>query len=278
MVSTIQIKPAIPLQPFVSCYALRSFNTDDRGILKPMFAVHESYMTFFLRGGSCEVTDIHGRSNSRISHALVNLFTESQGGTLYTGNYVLFSVQFKCNGISSIFGIPQKMLVNHIISLADILPGESNLLAEQLAEDIRIEKIAAVMNAYLLKKLFAHKQKTYTDNICAASDVILKNHGTVNIDKLAYYANMSARNFERRFIDEVGMPPKLYARITRFFAAIEDKALHPYKSWRDIVYEYNFYDQTHFIKEVKTFSFRTPEELFTITPPVAENYVSRVEY
>lgn len=278
MVTTIQIKPAIPLQPFVSCYALRSFDTDDRGILKPMYAVHESYMTFFLRGEYCHLTDIEGTRNSQISHAMVNLFTESQGGTFYKGNFVLFSVQFRCNGVSAIFGIPQKMLVNHIMSMADLLPGESNLLAEQLAEDIRIDKVAAVMNAYLLKKLLGHKLKTHTDNICAASEVILKNRGTVNIDRLAYYANMSARNFERRFIDEVGMPPKLYARITRFFTAIEDKALNPHKSWRDIVYEYNFYDQTHFINEVKTFSFKTPEELFTDTPPVPEHFVSRVEY
>ena len=278
MVSTIQIKPAIPLQPFVSCYALRCFDSSAQGLLKPMFAVHESYMTFFLQGESCELTDIRGTRNSRISHSLVNLFTESQGGTYYKGNFSLFSVQFRCNGISAIFGIPQKMLVNHIISMADILPTESNLLAEQLAEDIRIEKLAAVMNAYLLKKLLARKLKTHTDHICAASDVILKNRGTVNIDKLAYYANMSARNFERCFIDEVGMPPKLYARITRFFTAIEDKALHPHKSWKDIVYEYNFYDQTHFINEVKTFSFKTPEELFTVTPPVPEHFVSKVEY
>lgn len=278
MVSTIQIKPAVPLQPFVSCYALRSFDTDDAGILKPMFAVHESYMTFFLRGKSCVLTDIHGTKTSRISHALVNLLTESQGGTYYKGSFVLFSIQFRCNGISSIFGIPQKMLVNHIIRLEDILPGESNLLAEQLAADIRIDKIAAVMNKYLLRKLLSQKKKTHTDSICAASEVILKNRGTVNIDKLAYSVNMSERNFERRFIDEVGMTPKLYARITRFFIAVEDKALNPDKSWKDIVYDYNFYDQTHFIKEVKAFSFKTPEELFTITPPVAEHYVSKVEY
>ena len=278
MVSTVQVKPAIPLQPFVSCYALRSFNTDDRGLLKPMFAVHESYITFFLQGESCELTDIDGTRNSRVSHTLVNLLTESKGGTYYKGNFVLFSAQFRSNGISSIFGIPQKMLVNHICSLADILPGESNLLAEQLAEDIRIEKVAAIMNEYLLKKLLGRKLKTHTQSICAASELILKNRGTANIDKLANYANMSARNFERSFIDEVGMPPKLYARITRFFTAIEDKALNPYKSWRDIVYEYNFYDQTHLIKEVKTFSFKTPEELFTVTPPVAEHYISRVEY
>jgi AraC-like DNA-binding protein len=277
MVSTIQIKPAFPLQPFVSCYALRSFTTDDRGILKPMFAVHESYMTFFLQGGFCDLIDIQGRPNSRISHAIVNLLTESQGGTYYKGSFVLFSVQFKCNGIPAIFGIPQKMLVNHIISIADILP-DLNMLAEQLSEDIRIERIAAIMNAYLLRKLAGQRQKKHTVNICAASEVILKSRGMVNIDKLAYCANMSPRNFERRFSDEVGMAPKLYTRIARFFTAIEDKALHPYKSWTDIVYEYNFYDQAHFIKEVKNFSFKTPEELFMFTPPVAENYVSKVEY
>lgn len=277
MVSTIQIKPAIPLQPFVSCYTLRSFTTDNSGILKPMFAAHESYMTFFLKGGYCELTDIYGSPISRISHAMVNLLTESQGYTYYKGSFLLFSVQFRVNGISAIFGIPQKLLVNHILSMEDIFP-ESNMLSEQMAEDIRIERITAIMDEYLLRKLLGQKLKNKTVSICAASDVILKNRGTVNIDKLAYVVNMSTRNFERCFKEEVGINPKLYARITRFFKAIEDKALNPHKSWSDIVYEFNFYDQTHFIKEVKTFSLKTPEELFKNMAHVYEEYFSKVEY
>ncbi len=76
----------------------------------------------------------------------------------------------------------------------------------------------------------------------------------VSLDALALNANMSFRNFERRFTDEVGTPPKLYARITRFYNALENKMLHPNKRWLDIANENGYYDQAHFIKEVKAFS------------------------
>lgn len=266
------------MQPFVSCYSLRSFNSGPAGLFKPMFAVHESYMTFFVKGNGCEWKSISGIKDTKLSHTLVNVCTASQGGTYYTGDFVILSVQFKGNGISSIFDIPQRVLVNSILSLDDILGNESNLLAEQLASQPDMKGMSDVMNWYLLKKLFRHKLKPNTDAVCAASDIILKNNGIVSIDYLARHVNMSFRNFERRFNEEVGMSPKLYARITRFFTALEDKALHPHKSWMDITYEYKYSDQAHFIREVKTFSFRTPDELFKVAPPVPETYITKVEY
>jgi AraC-like DNA-binding protein len=278
MVITTQIKPAALLQPFVTCYALRTFDSGAEGILKPMFAVHESYMTLFLKGDSCKLCDIDGVPHSRISHSLVSLFTQSQGGTFYQGDFIIFSVQFKCNGISAIFGIPQRVLVNSILSLDDVLGPDAILLAEQLADQPDLDHMGNVMNDYLVARLLRQRINANTSTISAASGLILKNYGMISIDVLARYVNMSFRNFERRFTEEVGMPPKLYARITRFFTAIEDKAQHPYKTWTDITYQYNYFDQAHFIKEVKAFSFRTPEALFRTTPPVAEHYVSKVEY
>lgn len=100
----------------------------------------------------------------------------------------------------------------------------------------------------------------------------------MSVDKLALHANMSFRNFERRFVNEVGIPPKLYASITRFYNAIEHKMLHPEKSWTDITYEFGYFDQAHFIKEVKTFSSKTPDELFRYTPPVKENFLEKVQH
>jgi len=96
------------------------------------------------------------------------------------------------------------------------------------------------------------------------------------MDKLASVANMSFRNFERRFSEEVGIYPKLYARITRFFNAVENKMMNPAKKWTDIVYEGGFFDQAHFIKEVKTFSSKTPVELFALSPPPKEDVTEEV--
>ena len=83
MVSTIQIKPAPLLQPYISCYALRTFNTGESTILKPMHAVHEYYMTFFLKERFCGFMDNSGKWQSKKSNSLCTLFTQNQGFTSY---------------------------------------------------------------------------------------------------------------------------------------------------------------------------------------------------
>ena len=279
MVTTIQIKPALILQPFISCYSLRQFDTEQMAMPRPMHAVHEYYMTFFLKEKFCEVRDDSGKFQGRASNSLCTLLTESQGCTYYKGNYAIFCVQFKSNGIFAIFGIPQKILINSILPLGDILGDENNkLLTEQFQSSDDIFEMATHINKYLIKKLLTQKHKIYTGAIANIADVVLNHKGVVSVDALALYGCMSLRNFERRFIDEVGIPPKLYARITRFYNALENKMLHPHKNWTDIVYENGYYDQAHFIKEVKLFSSKSPDELFKYTPPPTENFTEKVDF
>ena len=278
MVSTTEIKPAPILRPFISCYALREFNTGELVMPKPMHAVHEYYMTFFLKDKFCDLRDDSGTLQQRLSSTLITFFTESHGCTYFKGNYTLFHVQIKSNGLFAIFGIPQKILMDDILPIDDILGNDSKLVKEQLESSKDINEMGTYMNTYFIKKLLQQKHTYYTITIASISDIILQNKGVVCLDKLAHYANMSFRNFERRFIDEVGIPPKLYSRITRFYNAVENKMLHPEKSWTDITYESGYFDQAHFIKEVKTFSSKTPEELFKFTPPVVENFILKVEH
>ncbi len=278
MVSTTQIRPATPLQPYVNSYALRCFTTGSFSMPKPLHAVQEFYMTFFLKDRFSTWVDRDGKDRGKLSNVLCTIFTESQGCCYWEGDFRIFCVQFTSNGISSIFGIDQKALINTIFPLEDILGDDSRLLTEQMEECKDIYAISAIMNAYLIKKLLMQKHKSYTSIISAMTYQILQSKGNISLDKLVSCSNMSLRNFERRFSDEVGISPKLYARVTRFFNAMENKTLFPAKSWTDITYEAGYYDQAHFIKECREFSCKTPEELFSQTPPPRESFLSRVEF
>ncbi len=244
---------------------------------RPMHAVQEYYLTFFLKDKFCDLSDDSGKPMGKLSNAVTTIFTQSQGCTYWKGDYALFHVQIKCNGLFAIFGIPQSILINAIVPLGDILGEDNRLLTEKFESSKDILEMGMHMNKYLIGKLLSRKQKSYAAAISFTSNIIFRNKGLVSIDKLAVKANMSFRNFERRFIEEVGMPPKLYARITRFYNALENKMLHPYKPWTAIVYENGYFDQAHFIKEVKAFSSKTPEELFKYTPPPEENFITKVE-
>lgn len=273
MVSTFQIKPASLLQPFVNCYALRIFNSEN-GLLKPHYAQPEHYLSFLLKKDkSCSLIDDSGHLRQKLSNTLIGLITESQGCVSFKGNFYMFSVQFKANGLFAIFGIPQKMLLNAMLPVEDVIGNDHRLLTEQLESSEGIAEMGVYMNVYLTKKLLAQKHKVHTNAITCASADILRNKGNVSIDALAVYVNMSLRNFERRFIEEIGITPKLYMRIIRFYNAIENKLAHPHKRWIDISYESGYFDQMHFIKEVKTFSSKTPSELFNETPPPRESVI-----
>lgn len=273
MVSTTQVKPAPLLQPFVSCYSLRIFNTAGQIMPRPMHAVHEFYMTFFLKDKFCYTYSEEEKVKNTWSSNLSTLFTKSQGCCFFNGDYILLNVQFRPNGLWAIFGIPQKKLINIVLPVEDILGNESGLLNEQLESSKDIAQMAHVLNQYLIKKLLLQKHKVHTTAIAYTGNKILKNKGLISIDSLALEANMSLRNFERKFIDEVGVTPKMYNRITRFFNAIENKMLHQDKSWTSISYEGGYFDQAHFIRECKEFSSKTPEELFKDTPPPTENFL-----
>lgn len=133
MVSTFQIKPSVLLQPYISRYALRIFNTGDFAMPKPLHAIKESYLTFELKGNSCFVTTDSGKRINSYTSTLCPILTQSNGCTWYKGDYILLSVQLKANGIPAIFGIPQVNLVNNIFCAEDILGNDNKILTEQLA-------------------------------------------------------------------------------------------------------------------------------------------------
>ncbi len=241
---------------------------------RPLHAVQEFYMTFLLRERYCFVIDEDGKEISNLSNTLCAVSTHSKGCSYWKGNYALLSVQFTSNGISSILGIPQKLLINNMFALDSILGDDNRLLTEQLSECGTVYKMSHILNSYFTRKLLQQSHKSYTNTIATISHRILLQKGLVNLDQVVQDSNMSFRNFERRFVDEVGISPKMYARITRFFNAIENKMLHQHKSWTAITYEGGYYDQAHFIRECKEFSDNTPEKLFELTPPPKESITS----
>jgi transcriptional regulator GlxA family with amidase domain len=70
--------------------------------------------------------------------------------------------------------------------------------------------------------------------------------------------SVTRRHLERLFSEHVGVSPKVYARIYRFRAVMEDIAVNTPVSWADIAATHGYADQSHFIREYRSFSGRLP--------------------
>ncbi|HVF15298.1 MAG TPA: helix-turn-helix domain-containing protein, partial [Steroidobacteraceae bacterium] len=71
---------------------------------------------------------------------------------------------------------------------------------------------------------------------------------------------LSARRLTRLFAIEVGLTPKLYARVKRFQHMFKSMR-HPQLDWSELAVTCGYFDQSHLIRDCKSISGFTPTEL-----------------
>jgi transcriptional regulator GlxA family with amidase domain len=72
---------------------------------------------------------------------------------------------------------------------------------------------------------------------------------------------MCVRQYERRFIEEIGMTPKLFARTIRFQGALDTKRLSPHRSWLSVAHELGYFDQMHMIRDFQSLGGDAPSNV-----------------
>jgi AraC-like DNA-binding protein len=117
------------------------------------------------------------------------------------------------------------------------------------------EERARVTDGFLLAVLIA---RPAADGISASANDLLRRHGHVRIADLAHRTGLSLRQFERRCAAQIGLRPKLYARIARFEAALDSRARSQTRSWTEIAHAFGYHDQMHLIHDFERFSGETP--------------------
>ena len=114
-----------------------------------------------------------------------------------------------------------------------------------------------VTEAFLMRRLA--EARPYHPVQTAASS-ILRTRGAQSVADLARATGMSPRHFERAFEEQVGVTPKLYARIVRLNHALTLKKRPTQPGWAAVAHEAGYYDQSHMVKDFRALSGGTPSE------------------
>jgi transcriptional regulator GlxA family with amidase domain len=91
---------------------------------------------------------------------------------------------------------------------------------------------------------------------------IYRHNGAVRVGELANQSGLSLRQYERRFVTEIGFTPKLFARIKRFEAALDMKRTVPDLSWMTVAHQLGYFDQMHLIHDFQNLAGDTPSGIF----------------
>jgi AraC-like DNA-binding protein len=177
-----------------------------------------------------------------------------------TGTVDSFAIFFQPTGLYRMFSLPMHELTNTDHDAQAVLGSSIHELQGRLSEARSFEERVHIANTVFLRRCSTLPSP---DGIAMAAMAILYQGGSIQVPALAQQACMSSRQFERRFTREVGLPPKLYARIARFESALEGKALSTGDSWTDVANRFGYFDQAHMIKDFKEFSGEIPTRLLT---------------
>ena len=170
----------------------------------------------------------------------------------------MVGVVFKPAGISSLFGLPMIEFADERISLDDVLGPVGRQLQEQISLALSYDERIAVIERFLLFQLI--KKDITPDRIDHTANLIVQQRGIVNLDIIAEASFLSRRQFERRFLQRVGVSPKYYARIRRvgYLCSLLAGQRWLVQDWHDLIYRCGYYDQSHFIREFTEFTGKAP--------------------
>jgi AraC-like DNA-binding protein len=163
-----------------------------------------------------------------------------------TGEVHLFNILLQPAGLNRLIGIDMTALINEGIAARDVLGKSGSVLSDAVRSAPDFASRVAAAERWFGQMLEGSAPESGIDH---ASRLLLKTGGRARIDCLVKGSGLSARHFQRRFMSQVGLAPKLYARTIRFDAALRAHRDAPEKPWTEIVHEAGYFDQAHFIRE-----------------------------
>lgn len=164
-------------------------------------------------------------------------------------------VDFRPGGLFRLLGIPMKELFDEAYDAEQIFAPDIKELNERLANTPNLETQKCIVEMFLLRRLDRAHEALPFDK---AMQILLENNGNLRINELAAIACLSLRQFERKCGERIGMPPKTFAKITRFSKAYRLREAKPNLSWTAIAHSSGYHDQMHFIRDFKEFTGVVP--------------------
>ena len=168
----------------------------------------------------------------------------------------LIGIHFKPGGAFPFFKMPASELHNLHVSLENLWGHEARLLRERLLEAQTPQMKFQVLEECLLEQAFRPLQRHRAVDHALA---LFRNiHTAPAIAELADEIGISSRRFIQLFSSEVGLTPKLFARVRRFQNVLLQLRNAAEIDWADLAAGCGYFDQAHFIHDFKDFSGINP--------------------
>jgi AraC-like DNA-binding protein len=168
----------------------------------------------------------------------------------------VMTIHFRPAGALAFVGCPLSELENACIGLTDIWGLGADLLREQLIEARSATRRLALLEAFLLARLRRDDSRAPPEvaSVMLAAEL----NPSMKVSKAHDLTGLSAKRFNALFRSNVGLSPKAYFRVRRLQAAL--RALDTARPGATIAADLGYFDQAHFVRELRAFAAITPTQ------------------
>jgi AraC-like DNA-binding protein len=177
----------------------------------------------------------------------------------YVADTANLLVVFRDNGATAFFREPLHELFGNSIALDELLPGhDATYVLEQLAAASSDVLRISIIERFLLSQLRPLQPDML---IQQAVKSIRQANGNIRIKELLKNLHISQDPFEKRFRKVTGATAKQFASIIRLRNIINQNP-SAVTSLTDMAHTAGYFDQSHFIKDFKIFTGKTPRDFY----------------
>lgn len=207
--------------------------------------------------------------NELYSQAYVGGQSTTYSNLLLTGTIDMVCIDFLPYGAKMFFDLPVNKLKDDTVSLELLEEPGWNELGKRLTDIADPESSVRLIEQFLLRRFSYANEYNMKRMVTAVANI---NNGQWDIGRLSDESCLGYKQFKRVFSEYIGINPKDFLRIVRFQKALFTLQTHPEISLTQLACACDFYDQSHLIKEFKSFSGYTPGEYIAICPPVSDYF------
>lgn len=165
-------------------------------------------------------------------------------------------IQLQPYAIPILFSIPAGAFYDHVLPLADFDHALAMNLESLICSDFSSEQVLENTSDILLNMI---ENPDADDRVLAAFHILLQSKGQISISQLANDVNLSQRRLQQLFQHYFGITAKSYGSIIKMqyhtFQWLNGTNL-------DVVIPDGYFDQSHFIHELKRQTGMLPKEFF----------------
>lgn len=211
------------------------------------------------------------QNGKKLSEAFLFGQTTRYAEIKLAGSFKTVGVYFQPHALQTVFGYKPDELTDSCLDVNLMAKKHGFNLSEQLSNAATSADQLDILSAYLQAQV---DKNTKQDNEAMqyALVSIIQSNGTVSLNQLQKYLQLSERSFQRNFKLYTGITPKLFSRICRFQASLKQLKDISYDKLSDIAYGHDYADQSHFIRSFKEFSGLSPNQYLKQTNELVENF------